>query len=676
MMAELITRGRLRGTALMAASLFLTQAVVLTQAVAPGASQPQPVQAAPLQLESGALAVQLEPTAADPVRFVLRDGKHGTGLQVDPPFRILLADGTIYQPGTTLHFAGAPAIDAIAPDPKAARRAAQSPAHRLHAMLESESGDLLVEWSLILVDRTSYVRQVLTLTAKGKSVPIERVELLDAALPEARVTGIVAGSPIVAGPLFFGFEHPMSVSRVTGGRATEWIDRTLPLRDGQSVSYSSVIGVTHDGQMRREFLAYLENERAHPYRTFLHYNSWYDLGYFNPYDQAGAVDRIRTFGEELTRKRGVKLDSFLFDDGWDDHASLWRFNKGFPEGFAPLKTAAEQYSASPGVWMSPWGGYDGPKKERIAFGSAAGYEVVRGGYALSGPRYYAAFRDVCLQMIRRYGVNQFKFDGTGNADAVVAGSEFDSDFAAAIHLIGELREARPDLFVNVTTGTWPSPFWLLYADSIWRGGEDDSVAGVGAYRERWITYRDAATYRNVVQAGPLFPLNSLMLHGMIFARHHKELDKDPGNDFRNEVRSYFGTGTQLQEMYITPSLLSASNWDDLAASAQWSRDRQDVLVDTHWIGGDPAWLQVYGWASWSPREGIVVLRNPSDKAQTFSLTLKQAFELPAGAPQRFKATSPWGDIPGHALVQAVKPHVFNLAPFQVLTLEFTPLDRP
>jgi len=30
--------------------------------------------------------------------------------------------------------------------------------------------------------------------------------------------------------------------------------------------------------MRRDFLAYLELERAHPYRTFLHYNTWYDIG--------------------------------------------------------------------------------------------------------------------------------------------------------------------------------------------------------------------------------------------------------------------------------------------------------------------------------------------------------------------------------------------------------------
>ena len=82
--------------------------------------------------------------------------------------------------------------------------------------------------------------------------------------------------------------------------------------------------------MRRDFLAYLERERAHPYRTFLHYNSWYDLGYFTPYTATDAVDRINAFGRELTEKRGVKLDSFLFDDGWDKHDSLWKFNAGFP----------------------------------------------------------------------------------------------------------------------------------------------------------------------------------------------------------------------------------------------------------------------------------------------------------------------------------------------------------
>ena len=35
--------------------------------------------------------------------------------------------------------------------------------------------------------------------------------------------------------------------------------------------------------------------------------------------------------------------------------------------------------------MSPWGGYSKPKQERIEFGKRAGYEIIDGGYALSGP---------------------------------------------------------------------------------------------------------------------------------------------------------------------------------------------------------------------------------------------------------------------------------------------------
>ena len=270
--------------------------------------------------------------------------------------------------------------------------------------------------------------------------------------------------------------------------------------------------------MRRDFLAYVERERPRPYEPFLHYNSWYDLGYTNRFGEAGALDRIHAFGTELVKKRGVKLDSFLFDDGWDDPNTLWGFDSGFPNGFTRSSEAAAKYGAGVGVWLSPWGGYDEQKKQRIAFGRSAGYEIVDDGYALSGPRYYQAFEAKCLEMIDTYHVNQFKFDGTGNANHVFPGSLFDSDFEAAIALITRLRQEEPQLFVNLTTGTFPSPFWLRYADSIWRNGEDHDFAGVGTWRQKWMTYRDAQTYKNIVQAGPLFPLNSLMLHGLLWGK--------------------------------------------------------------------------------------------------------------------------------------------------------------
>jgi hypothetical protein len=594
-------------------------------------------------------------------------------IDVPSSFCLRLADGTIVR-SQDLRFIAPPTIRDLKGQPHVSRYSDEIDGKAFEGVLENETGDLRVDVSFVLRDGANYFRQIVVVSAPQHDLAIRDVRMIDLELPGAQVSGTVPGSPIVDGNFFFGFEHPLALVQKVRDRALADLERTLPLPKGQSIQYSSVIGVAPAGQMRRAFLTYIERERAHPYRTFLHYNTWYDLGYFTPYDQAQAVDRVNTFGRELQEKRGVKLDSFLFDDGWDNHASLWKFNKGFPNGFTPVTEAAAKYGAAPGVWLSPWGGYSKSKQERIQFGKAAGYEIVEGGYALSGPKYYDAFRDACIEMIRKYGVNQFKFDGTGNADSVFPGSRFDSDFDAMIHLIGELRQEKPDIYINLTTGTDASPFWLLYADSIWRGGEDDGYAGVGTNRERWITYRDADTYAHVVSRGPLYPLNSLMLHGIIYAKSARRLNTDPGNDFTNEVHDYFGTGTQLQELYITPSLLTENNWDVLAEAAKWSRQNAEVLKDTHWVGGDPYWLNVYGWASWSPKRSILVLRNPADKPQSISIDLGKVLELPAGAPKAFSAKSPWkvDEAKAALSLSARAPHVFNLAPFQVLTLDLEP----
>ena len=112
----------------------------------------------------------------------------------------------------------------------------------------------------------------------------------------------------------------------------------------------------------------------------------------------------------------------------------------------------------------------------------------------------------------------------------------------------------------------------------------------------------------------------------------------------------------------------------LAESANWSRANADVLRDTHWIGGDPDRLDVYGWASWSPAKSIITLRNPSDHAQLTVVDLQRQLELPAGAAHRFRAHSPWTtDAAKPSLIlDAGKLGTVTLAPFEVLTLELTP----
>jgi hypothetical protein len=603
-------------------------------------------------------------------RVEVKDVQQNRVMRLESAFSVQFADGRIVR-AEQMRVAEKPVVEDLKVDAGASRAAERLSGKAVRAVLADDASGLRVEWRLELRNGSEYVRQSVSLSAPQHDLAIRVVRLVDAMLPEAKVVGTVAGSPVVAGEFFLGFENPLSLSRVVRGEAIAELERTLPLPKGQSITYSSVVGVVPKGQMRRGFLTYLERERAHPYRTFLHYNTWFDLGFGNAYDEAGALDRVKAFGTELKVKRGVTLDSLLFDDGWDDHASLWKFNSGFPRGFVPVRDATKQYGFAPGVWLSPWGGYGKAKQERVKAGAAAGFEIVDGGFALSGPKYYERFRDTCLEMMRTQGVNQFKFDGTGNVNHVVPGSRFDSDFDAMIHLIGELREAKPDVYVNLTTGTTASPFWLRYADSIWRGGADDALAGVGTNREQWITYRDGQTYERIVSKGPLFPLSSLMLHGIIYAEQNPRQKSDPGDDFGNEVRSYFGGGTQLQELYITPKLLTAKNWDVLAEAAKWSRENAKVLKDTHWVGGDPLWLQVYGWASWSKEKSILVLRNPSDKAQTISLDVGSVLEIPQGERRSFVGRSPWKEDGGAAAVSlaAGTKHTFSLKPFEVVTLE-------
>jgi hypothetical protein len=70
-------------------------------------------------------------------------------------------------------------------------------------------------------------------------------------------------------------------------------------------------------------------------------------------------------------------------------------------------------------------------------------------------------------------------------------------------------------------------------------------------------------------------------------------------------------------------------------------------------------------------KGILTLRNPSDKPQSISLKLAKVLQLPAGAAQTYVAKSPWREDARRAAlrINASQSHTFELAPFEVLTLE-------
>jgi hypothetical protein len=605
------------------------------------------------------------------------DGLSGSTLQLQmaESFQLVLDKGQSVK-SSDLKLVGNPELRNLEPKPKACRLAERLGGKQITATLISSDGNLKVEWYAILRDGSNYVRQEVRISPGKETIEVNEIVLLEFPLSGVRVMGTVDGSAAVAGNMFFALEHPMSKSQILQGQIPE-LRCSLPcravLRPGELLTQGCVIGVAPSGQLRRGFLYYVERERAHQYRPFLHYNSWYDIGYGGEkIQEIQCIKVIELFGKELINRRKVVMDSFVLDDGWDDNTSLWQFHKGFPSGFSQLKKIADNYDSALGAWLSPFGGYGEAKQQRIKYGLQQGFETNARGFSLSGPRYYARFRDVCANMIHEYGLNYFKFDGIG-AGGIPSrtGSEYAQDVEALLQVLRELRQVKPDVFVNITTGTWPSTYWLWYGDSTWRGGSDWSTHGWGSKRQQQITYRDKETYHNVVCRSPLYPLNSLMTQGVMFANHGLPSEVDC---LVEDIQDFFASGTNCQELYITPSLMRSQQWDALAEAARWSRNNTDVLVDTHWVGGDPAEGQVYGWVSWCKRKGILSLRNPSDKAGEIRVDLGKAFELPKGAAQKYYLRSPWvKDVNETELVlSAGEEHTFKLIPFEVRVFDATP----
>jgi hypothetical protein len=538
-------------------------------------------------------------------------------------------------------------------------------------LINSKPG-IKVHWEVSLANGDNFVKQTFTFSATD-SVNVTKITLIKLPLLAGlKQVGKVDGSPLVRHNVFFAVEHPMSQVFNYNGDITIALQRSAALRPGNPLTLSAVFGVTPAGQLRRGFLYYTERIRANPYHQVLHYNSWFDLSWADrKLNETECLDRIKVFSDSLISKRMVKMDAFLFDDGWDDNKSLWQFNTGFPNGFTKLTQATQAVNAGLGVWISPWGGYDEPKLQRLTFGrqQVPAFETNENGFSLTGPVYNKRFRAVTTAFIKNYNVAMFKFDGVGAGNGANGASiTYQKDIEAFLSLITGLREEKPDLYLSLTVGTWPSVYWLKYGDAIWRAGDDTGLAGDGPKRQQWITYKDGQAYKNIVKRAPLFPLNSLMYHGICIAENGLpgKLEMDNKN-IADEIWAFFGTGTSLQELYVNPHMLNSDDWDCIRAAANWSEANKQALADVHWIGGDPLKGQVYGYAGWATAKGVITLRNPTAQAQVFKVKVKQALNVPGKAAGNYSFYD--AKSAGHNQVYSGTVFIVKLAPYEVKVMD-------
>jgi hypothetical protein len=246
-------------------------------------------------------------------------------------------------PASAFRLAGPPKLIRVAAQPAGVRLTEKLSGMALEAELVSEAG-VRAHWHAELREDSNYIRQTVELTAPQRTVPLYGVELADLRVPEPKTIGSAPGCPVAAGGMFFGVEMPGAQNALSGSGARIGFGCKLELSPAQSYRFGAVVGAAPQGQLRRAFLYYVERERARPSKPFLHYNCWYDLGF--SLDEASLLEVVKAFDQELVRKRGVPVLSYLADDGWDDpDKGLWVENtRKFPDGFRGLKAKMDYFA--------------------------------------------------------------------------------------------------------------------------------------------------------------------------------------------------------------------------------------------------------------------------------------------------------------------------------------------
>ncbi|MBQ9758997.1 MAG: hypothetical protein IJW12_04410 [Opitutales bacterium] len=613
----------------------------------------------------------------------------GKKIQGEELFTLVLGNGERV-PASAMTCSGIKKV-ALKGDPEAIKLSERFNGQSLVAKFTK--GDITVAWRAVLRDGSHYIRQELKISAK-KHTPMQAVLPLEIKLPGAKVLGNTRGSPVVTDSVFTALETPMAFNEVSGDKMTGKWSRKTTLKKGEIWDVSSVIGALVPGQERRSFLAYNERERAVPWRSFVHYNSWYELNINRNNDpdpkkrmsEAQCLDVIDAWNKNLFKKHKISIDAFVWDDGWDDFNSLWGFHSEFPNGFAKLDIEARKQNAGMGAWLGPVGGYGASKAQRLGFWNKHHPNNQIGNFDLSNKEYFDAFVGRCSQMVDDYDMRYFKFDGI-SAIPVAYGPGNEEAAEGIIKVEKALREKRGDIFLNTTVGTWASPFWFHIADSVWRQDGDHGQMGVGNPREKWITYRDDWVHKIFVTGSPLFPINSLMTHGLMVTRHGPPncmANDEAGRDgILKEMRCAFACGSALQELYVDNDIMTKLDlWKDLAECMKWFRGNADVLDDTHWVGGEP-WNDatksgdIYGWASWNGKKATLALRNSDDEAKTLTATLRQLLDVPAYVQgsitlkDSFKGQRKLNGISG-ATIPLDKELTFKLKPFEVFVFDGKP----
>lgn len=521
----------------------------------------------------------------------------------------------------------------------------------------------------VLFENDFFLKKQLYISAKGNtnvkidSIDTESLILGDDAvqtwshpdMSKAFIDGFHAslGQPVYVNGMFVGSEFPLSDNNIVDStvRIRYYSGKTLTelLKDKEEfVSYKAVFGAAQSTDyevIRADFLKYIETISQKTYlRT--QYNSWYD--HMLDISEENITASFYEIEKGLTQHGVPPLASYVVDDGWNDYTSdFWCFNSKFPNELYNSSELSKNFSSTFGLWLGPRGGYNYnmPFAKRMEKAKKGGYNRQSRDICISDRNYLKNTEALFLDYMDRFDIDYFKLDGFmlkpckskrhGHPVGGYRGIYTLTDaWEKWIDIFEKMREHRvqqgKDLWINLTCYAMPSPWFLKWVNSIWMQNSNDigftdktrsGEALHGKDFDKMLTYRDSLYYDFHKTRMYQFPNSNMYNHEPIYGNTAKiSMTED---EYRKYMYMISSRGTAFWELYYSFNLFNEDMWRINADVLKFVKENFHILKNSKLIGKSADIGEIYGYSAWTDDEGIISLRNPSDKKQKYSVKLEK-----------------------------------------------------
>ena len=114
------------------------------------------------------------------------------------------------------------------------------------------------------------------------------------------VDGAINSSPIIADTFFMLPNKPVVNTYAYEGTTNLNVELKTPVQPETPVSYTTWFGtVAETSQLRRSVNQFIDAVRPRPYKPYLHYNSWMDIGFFTTYTEQDVNDVIKLVADAI-----------------------------------------------------------------------------------------------------------------------------------------------------------------------------------------------------------------------------------------------------------------------------------------------------------------------------------------------------------------------------------------